>query len=254
MPNQCCYFKFILFVTGQGEKQYLPILFRTLSSSGTCSFLVKEFVPQLRPITSSKRTIYMVRTGQKLPDKDFERISSPARRYIQQDPCHRVLLIDDLENISEEEAKGTFKRYRDALNSGLNDELRRRAAVHFLVNMLEAYFFAHVEALNTALELEPPLAADDGDVEAIRHPKGNLKQIFPAYRETEHPGLILNWLDLGVVLSNPNHCASLRTCVKWIVNQIQADLAPDLQPNFDAYNFEESFHLITGKLYSITCQ
>ncbi len=242
------HFKFILFVTGKGEQQHLPKMFKSLSKSKICSFTVGEFVGQLRPITSPKRIPRMVGTGQQLPNGDFERIGAPARRYIQEDPCHLLMLIDDLEGISEDEAMATFNRYRKALDSGLGND-KRRASVHFLVNMLEAYFFADSNALNSALNLEPPVGPHDGDVEAIQHPKNKLKRIFPAYRETEHPGLILDLLDLDVVLSNPNHCASLRTCIKWIVDQIKT--YPN-QTYFDELNFERRFHLTTDKLYDVT--
>jgi len=43
-----------------------------------------------------------------------------------------------------------FERYRNALDAVLATlQLHHRAAVHFLVNMLEAYYFAHADAVNT---------------------------------------------------------------------------------------------------------
>jgi len=186
--------------------------------------------------------------SQQLPNRDFEEIGIPARRYIQANPCYRVILIDDLEGISEVEAIATFNRYRKALDMGLGKH-KGLASVHFLVNMLEAYFFADSDALNLALNLDPPVDFDNGDVETIKHPKNKLKEIFPAYRETEHPGLVLDLLDLDVVLSNPDYCASLRTCVKWIVHRIETYADGEYLKKLD---FEGRFHLTTGKLYDVS--
>ena len=42
-------------------------------------------------------------------------------------------------------------RYRRVLDTILSSSQSRRASVHFLVNMLEAYFFAHSDAVNSVL-------------------------------------------------------------------------------------------------------
>ncbi len=249
MSKQCYHFQFILFVTGKGEKEHLPKLFSKLSSSSICTFTVREFLDQRRPITSQNRIARMTRTGQKLPTKDFERIGAPARRYINDDQCNRVLLIDDLEEISKEEAVEKFRRYRAALDAALDSPDRRRASVHFLVNMLEAYFFAQPDAINVALELETPIPSQDIDVESIRNPKSRLRQLFPAYNEIEHAALILDLLELDTILANSIHCSALRTCVKWIVDQLRE--YPD-QAYFDSLTFEERFHLHDGALYEVT--
>jgi len=56
-----------------------------------------------------------------------------------------------------------FRRYRDAVDALLDPEEKSRAAVHFLVNILEAYFFADAQAVNKALDLPEPLQDHDGD-------------------------------------------------------------------------------------------
>lgn len=249
MPKECYYFRFGLFVTGEGEEEHLPKLFSALSQSGICSFYVKRRIPQLRPITSKQRKARMVRTGQIIPDKNFNSIAVPARRYLQADKCNRVILIDDLEWSDKWEPQQMFERYRSVLDAGLSATLKHKASVHFLVIMLEAYFFAHPDALNHALNLAPPVAQHDGDVETIRNPKSRLRQLFPDYNERDHAGLILDRLDLDIVLSNPECCSSLRTCVKWIVDQLKA--YPD-QETFNAFNFDERFHLQEGQLYPVT--
>jgi hypothetical protein len=248
MSTLCFHFKFILFVTGKGEKEHLPKMFRSLEKSGICSFDVKEFLGQRRPITAPKRRAEMVKTGKKIPDKDFDQIGAPARRELRANHCARVILIDDLEESGRAQAAEIFLRYRNALDSALGTE-KNRASVHFLVNMLEAYFFAHIDALNSALAITPPIEPIDGDVESIPHPKGELKKQFPAYREIEHPAQILDLIDLDIVLGNADYCASLRTCVKWIVAQCKE--YPE-QEYFTSLNFEKRFHLRTGQLYAVT--
>ena len=131
MSGPCYYFKFILFVTGQGEKAHLSKMFDALEKSGICSFTVKEFVGQRRPIRSPKRRAEMVRVGKKIPDRDFLQIGAPAKRYIQKDICNRVILIDDLEESGREQANEIFQRYRNAFDSALGAK-KRHASVHFL--------------------------------------------------------------------------------------------------------------------------
>jgi hypothetical protein len=191
----------------------------------------------------------MTRTGQKIPNKDFDEISAPARRYLTENRCNRVILIDDLERSDQWEPRQIFERYRSVLDAGLPEELKGRASVHFFVPMLEAYFFAHPDALNSALNLTSPIEEHDDDVESIGNPKSKLKRLFPSYNEISTVEEILQELDLDIVLSNAKHCASLRTCVKWIVDQLS--VYPD-QEVFAAFNFDVRFHLLDGELYSVT--
>ena len=52
-----------------------------------------------------------------------------------------VILIDDLEHDHIHQAADVFQRYRSAFDTILTSaEHRARTSVHFLVNMLEAYF------------------------------------------------------------------------------------------------------------------
>ena len=90
---------------------------------------------------------------------------------------------------------------------------KTRASVHFLVNMLEAYYFADAAAINGVLGTE--LIDFEGDVETIRHPKNDLKKLSPGFDEVEHGRLILERLDVIHVLSNPSTCRSLRTLFGW---------------------------------------
>lgn len=238
---QCAYFHFGLIVTGETEEQHLPKLFRSLMEAGICTFEVIRRVGQLGAITSTKR-IKALRNGKNIPDKDTK-IGLEARKYLITDACHFVLLIDDLEYDRRDEAQQIFDRYRLALDLILND-LKHRASVHFLVNMLEAYYFADVRAIKTVFGNS--LADHEGNVEMIRHPKNDLKDLHPSFREIDHGGRILDQLDIEHVLSRPNACASLRTLFAWCVKVLETYSDHDCTDLYDKYR------LHNGKLSEIT--
>lgn len=79
--------------------------------------------------------------------------------------------------------------------------------------MLEAYYFAHADAINAVLGTN--LTDFEGDVETIRHPKEKLKKESPGFDEIADGRRIVEQLDLDRVLSNADTCASLRTLFKW---------------------------------------
>ena len=93
--------------------------------------------------------------------------------------------------------------------------MKQPLSVHFLVYMLEAYYFADAQAINAVLGTT--LEDYQGDVETIRHPKGDLKELYRdrGFDQKEHGGKILQQLDVEKVLSNPDTCASLRTLFAW---------------------------------------
>ena len=95
----------------------------------------------------------------------------------------------------------------------LRDHMSAKAAVHFLVNMLEAYYFADANAVNQVLGTD--LEDFDGDVETIKHPKNKLKSIHAGFDEKEHGRLIVKALDVSHVLAHEERCASLRTMFEW---------------------------------------
>lgn len=204
--------KFGLIVTGQAEGQCLADLFRILASQANCSFRVIRRVGQRSPITSEKRIQKMVGTGKKLPDRDAEQIGFPARHFL----CsggNFVILVDDLEADRSGQVNAVFKRYRAALDIILKESMSARAAVHFLVNMLEAYFFADTNATNKVLGAN--LEDFDGDVETIQHPKNKLRSLHASFNAREHGPLIVGHLDIPHVLASRNRCASLGTMFKW---------------------------------------
>ncbi|MEG5163173.1 DUF4276 family protein [Microcoleus sp. AT3-A2] len=146
--QHCYFFKFGLLVTGKTEEEHIPKLFRTLMELGICYFEVIRKVEQLG-VRTSEKNLEMVGSGKKIPNNDVVRIGFPARDYLK-DPCTYVLLLDDLEHNRTDQAQQIFERYRNALDPILHDQ-KHRASVHFLVNMLEAYYFADAATVNAVL-------------------------------------------------------------------------------------------------------
>ena len=243
--QSCYFFYFGLIVTGKGEREFLTKLFRSLMDSGICSFEIIRKVEQRNPITSEKRKIKMVGTGKLIPDEDTKEIGLPARIYLSSKPCAYVLLIDDLEHSRADQAKQVFNRYREALDTILREQ-KQRASVHFLVNMLEAYYFANAEAINTVLGTS--LTDYETDVETIRHPKGDLKQIYHGFDEIKHGGRIIDCIDIEYVLSRPDACASLRTLFAWCSKVLEK--YPN--PEYLDQSSTNKYRLIDGILSVIT--
>lgn len=233
--QHCYFFKFGLLVTGKTEVEHIPKLFKTLMELGICSFEVIRKVEQLG-VRTSEKNLEIVGSRKKIPDKDAERIGFPARDYLLKYPCSYVLLLDDLEYARTHQAPQIFERYRKALDDILLDQ-KHRASVHFLVNMLEAYYFADAATVNAVLGTT--LNDYEGDVETIPHPKNDLKQVYSGFKEKEHGGQILARLDVEKVLSDPNTCASLRTLFAWCLKALR--VVPT-----------DKYQLLSGKLSEIT--
>jgi hypothetical protein len=111
--------------------------------------------------------------------------------------------------------------YRKSLDHVLNKEEQSRASMHFLVNMLEAYYFGDPNAVNAVLALNPPLTVCHEDVEDIRNPKAEIRRRFSKFHEIDHGGRILAQLDIGRVLANPSTCAWLRSLFAWCVKVLE---------------------------------
>ena len=220
-PGGWSFTKVGLIVTGETEERCLADLFRILTSQGTCSFRVIRRVGQRSPITSEKRKLKMVGSGKTIPNRDADQIGMTARQYMTNGGDY-VMLVDDLESERSSQAKAVFDRYRLALDTILPADLVGKAAVHFLVNMLEAYYFADSKALNSVLETD--WQDFDGDVETIRHPKNELKARHPDFDEKEHGPSIVAALDVMHILARPDACASLRTMFAWAVEATRSTL------------------------------
>lgn len=244
--NKCTFFHFGLIVTGEGEYSHLPKLFNSLMATRMCSFEIIRRTGQRSPITSDKKKLKMVGSGKTIPDRDAYEIGFPSRGYISSSPCHFVIVIDDLEHDRRNIAQQVYERYRSILDKILTEEQRRRASVHFLANMLEAYYFADANAINTILNLSTPIKDYDGDVETIAHPKGELKRLHKGFSEVEDGGNILNVIDIEKVLSRPNACAYLRTLFAWCVKVLE------LHPYFADLHLNDRYNLTDGVLSDIT--
>jgi hypothetical protein len=257
--NSWPFFKFKLIVTGKGEAKHLPQLFKNLAQTGFCDFRHTEFINQRPPL---EKIVIDNRKLVGVPDKD-EDIGLKARGFLQTQtgtdiPEHFVILIDDLEYDRRDDAGAVFQRYRSILDAFLTDSQKRRTSVHFLVYMLEAYYFADLHAVNQALLLTPPLTQESlgipEDVETIRHPKNRLREILNnkfniAFREIDHGGSILGMLNIPRVLSHPNSCAALRTLFAWCITQLKS------HPHYTVSNLpdlEVTCHLDSGLRYSPT--
>ena len=212
------FFRFGLIVTGEGEEEFLPKLFRSLTATGRCSFRVIRRIGQRSPIRSPRRRLRMMGSGKQIPDKDAEEIGLSTRRFLSSADQY-VLLIDDLEAKRSGDIQQIYDRYRRAFDTMLTADQAHRASVHFLVNMLEAYYFADTQAVNAVLETD--LDDFEGDVETIRNPKGELKSLCPGFDEREHGRLIVEQLNVLHVLSRADACCSLRTIFAWIHTAIE---------------------------------
>jgi hypothetical protein len=241
-PSRWRFYRFALFVTGHGERQFLPRLFRPLEMDGHCHFQVVHQLGQRSPIRSKTRQLQMVGRGKMILDKD-EDIGLKARKYLSEG-YDFILLIDDLEQGRAEHAEAVYDRYRAALDVMLTPlGLQARASVHFMVNMLEAYYFADAAAVNAVLGTN--LEDFAGDVETIAHPKNDLKASASAlgpgrtFDEVDDGRAIVERLDVAKILSRPATCRLLRTAFAW------CGRAMGLPPM-------ELFRLSDGQLYAIT--
>jgi hypothetical protein len=208
-------YRIALLVTGKGEEKFLPKLFRSLQAEGHCTFRVARWVPQLPPLPSVRQKAEKPKTvgSDKGVRRRDEELGLAARKCFV-DGYHFVILVDDLEHDRSHRAAEVFQRYRSAYDTILTSEDHRaRASIHFLVNMLEAYYFAHTEAVNSVLGTD--LKDFDEDVETIRHPKNELKRLCPGFDEIVHGRRIVEHLDVERVLSDPAACRWLRTLFGW---------------------------------------
>jgi len=231
--------RFGLIVTGKGESEFLDRLFRVLTTLAACHFEVIRRVGQLSPRTSTKkRNLRMPGRGGELIPKDISQIGFPARKWLRDHGEDAfVMLIDDLEWDRRGVREQIFTRYREAFNV-LEDAEQQRVGVFFLVMMLEAYYFADPAAIEGVLSVT--LRAPEGDdVEDKRHPKNELRDLYPGFSEIQHGREIVAKLDLERVLSDPKTCAALRTATAWCHRALRLELG-------------EQFNLAEGALCPVT--
>lgn len=220
MTSDIC--RFLLVITGRGEEEFLPEFFRGIMARACCTFRVIRRIGQRDPVTSSKQLTKMA-SGRRTPDmtKDEQDIGLPVLGYLRRYPDSYVMIVDDLESTRQAVADAVFARYRIALDEVLTPSgLQSRAAVHFLVNMLEAYYFADHGAVNAVAGSEVLSADHPTDVEQIRNPKSDLKRKWQTFKEIEHGRQIVKCLNLEHVLSRPKECCWLRAMFAWCVAKL----------------------------------
>jgi len=219
MTHEIC--RFGLVVTGKAEEQSLPQLFRVLMAKAYCVFSVIRRVGQRNPITAPTRLLRMVGRRQRIPTKDEQEIGLPVLGFLRRHPGSYAMVVDDLEGARRDVAADVFARYRAALDEVLmTSNVHTRSAVHFLVNMLEAYYFADSHAVNLVAGSEVIRADHPTDVEQIGHPKGELKRLWRDFDEKEHAGPILSSLDTEHVLCRPAECCWLRAMFAWCIAKL----------------------------------
>jgi len=220
---RCPHCKFGLIVTGDGEREFLPELFSTLTKYAGCSFQVITQIDQRGPVTEQRR-LKMVGSGRVILDKDETEIGLKARGFLKGNPCHFLILIDDVEHDRRPHLTAIRDRYRKAIDTMLSVEEQLRASVHFLANMVEAYYFSHNVAVNDAMGITLLATDHNGDVETIRHPKNELKNLAKrlgrSFDEKQDGRKIISKLDVEHILSNKESCAFLRSLFVWCVKQL----------------------------------
>lgn len=215
-PETWRFIRFGLVVTGTGEREFLPQLFREISATGHARFFVLRQAGQRAQLTQARIDDYL-NHGKLIPDRDAE-IAYDIRRHVKNVDCFAIW-IDDIESDCRASAEAKLHRLTHAMDVVIGTETapRRRCSAHFLVNMLEAYYFAHIDAVNEVLAMN--LAEHAGDCENIVHPKNELKRLANqagvAFDERSNGAEIVPKLNLDHILSNPQTCRALRTLVAW---------------------------------------
>jgi len=245
--------QFGLIVTGKGEEEFLPKFFRSLADrkkGANCSFVVLGRIGQLSPRTSQKPKNQQRISGEKQAiTSKAQDMGLMAKGYLMDKRTQQnrfVLLIDDVERDRRPQLASIFNLYRTALDTILSPQDHSRAGVHFFANMLEAYYFANSQAVNTALGAAVIPEDHRGDVEEIPHPKNALEKLHPAFRERKDGGKIVAELDLDHILRDPETCAFLRSLFGWCVEKLLAS------SDFCAPALASRYQLALGKRAEIT--
>lgn len=208
------FIKFGLLVTGKGEEQHLPKLFKELSATGWCAFRIVRRVSQLSVRQVNIEPLKELGVPKKIPKKHAEQIGLTSRRWLQDGLVDYIILVDDIESSRRSQIDLVYKNYIAIFDKELGN-YRKNASVHFFVNMIEAYFFADSNSINSVFN--KAIVDDSDDVEDIKNPKVKLKSIVGQYHEIDDLGRLLNSLSVGHVLSKPDTCGYLRVLFAWCI-------------------------------------
>lgn len=218
-----------MVVTGHAEAEVIP---------AWVGRIVQGFGQPVRP--------RLLRTSERPRERIRKRggLAEPVRKHLEivqtigtlRRP-YSLLVIDDLEHDDRAHATPGLQYWRNLLQ-GFAAQRDVSVGVHFLVNMLEAYFFAQASKINEHYrernQIELSLRDHLGDVENLPSPKGTLKDHIAVHRgcgysETDDGVQISRRVDLKVVLQDPMKCRSLRTLVAWIHEQAGQPRGDDYQ-------------------------
>lgn len=232
--------EFVVAVTGHAEEACVPTIVRKATESLSSFVLVR----QVRRVHQRPRS-RIVRRGstkaQVLPD--HVTLAREVPKLVHDNNVF-FLWIDDLEGGTDRPAaRQHFDYYAQLLDKACHTPLRAKCSIHFLVNMLEAYFLADTSSANIVLGTN--LTNHAGDCEDIKNPKGVLesavKKLDPSakYDVKEDGGSIAKQLNLETILSSPDRCRALRTLVAWCWEAIG-------EPR------DERFQLASGQYWDVT--
>lgn len=221
--------EFIIAVTGHAEVDCVPILLRRVLPEWACGAQIEK----VRRVPQRPRLRIRGRKGGQLIEgmDDHQRLVREVPKLLGGGKARFFVWIDDLESGEDRQnPQPHFNYYRELMDGGIHEPLRSRCSIHFLANMLEAYFLADTAAVNQ-VDISPSgqsgqpqflsLADHSGDCESIKNPKAVLKdavnQECPTskFDEIAHGHAIVRKLNLDHILSNPQTCRALRTLVAW---------------------------------------
>ncbi len=250
--------EFGLIVTGESEEGALHGLFRALFETGLCSVKIHCRIGQLGPRKEKPPSTPKLPGNSigRVPRRD-EELAQKCRNWLcdsengwQPRPRRRLVLFDDLESARVSQVEMLFFRYREAVDLLLTESLKPRVAVHFLANMLEAYFWADPRGLEEHLGLNVSNIQLPADPEEIPHPKNLIQSELQklksgrSYREVDHGTVLIGKLDLAEVLKDPTTCGYLRAALGWMVDSLERVTT---QPEVLAYfQLRQKFQLDHG--------
>jgi len=242
-----------LLVTGDTERENISIVFKPLL---TCGFIRFDEPLKIEQLSPRKSHLLVTGTTKRVMPKRDEQLGGIARNYFMssgEGEVRLLIVLDDVEHDRIGTITEVFERYRCALDAFLCPiQKEAHASVHFLRNMLEAYYFADTNALSEAMKVvHPDLKASpevyEGDVEYIRHPKNDLKRMYGSFDEIRDGKAVLERIEWNRVLSKPQYCTSLRTMFNWCIRYMKN------HPGYNEWSDTTGFPALTeSELWPVT--
>jgi hypothetical protein len=239
-----------IYVTGESEEACLETFFHALcdhtDEKGDFSKIHFKVVERFQQFPAKPSTKTKIKDASREEELGI-RIRADLRRQQQLKRDAYVIILDDLEWDRREAFAILLERYLKAYEV-LPAQNRWRGSAFYLIMMLEAYFWADLEATSKTLQIE--LTKQAGDPEAIRHPKNDLNAEIRShskntcsYKEIDDSLAIARAIDLKLILSDKAACCSLRAIVRWCTLAAQRPLTEDYQLQEGQYDirYESQF-------------